>query len=47
MGIAKEQVIDIEQKLAHNVLSACTLFDGDLPADVKEPKLLQIVLQPL
>ena len=32
MDIAKERGMDIKQILAHNVLSASTLFDGDLPA---------------
>ena len=48
--ISKERGIDIEQILAHNVLSASTLFDGDLLAHANkstfvgeiEPKLYLI-----
>ena len=31
MDITKERGMEIKQIIAHNVLSASTLFDGDLP----------------
>ena len=40
MDIAKERGMDIKQILAHNVLSASTLFDGDLPDHVNKSTLV-------
>ena len=40
MDIAKERGMDIKQILAHNVLSASTLFDGDLPAHANKSTLV-------
>ena len=40
MNIAKERGMDIKQVLAHNVLSASTLFDGDLPAHANKSTLV-------
>ena len=40
MDIANERGMDIKQVLAHNVLSASTLFDGDLPAHANKSTLV-------
>ena len=41
MDIAKERGMDIKQILAHNVLSASTLFDGDIPAHANKSTLVR------
>jgi len=40
MDIATERGMDIRQILTHDVLSATPLFDGDLPAQVNNSKLV-------
>ena len=47
MDIAKERVMDINQILAHNVLSASSLFDGDLPAHTNKSTLVGGIEQTL
>ena len=40
MDIAKERGVDIKQILAHNLRSASTLFDGDIPAHANKSTLV-------